>query len=58
MIRIYLEKDDIVDDSENEAEKLPVTKVKSAKAVTDLMLGLMDFKIGKITHSLFEVINK
>ena len=23
------------------------SKVKSAKAITDLMLGLMDFKIGK-----------
>ena len=46
-----------MEDSENEAEKSPATKVKSAKAVTDLMLGLMDFKIGKITYSLFEVIN-
>ena len=45
------------DDSGDESEKLPVTKVKSAKAVTDLMLGLMDFKFGKITRSMFEAIN-
>ena len=39
-----------MEDSVNDAEKLSVTKVKSARAITDLMLGLMDFKIGTIIY--------
>ena len=46
---IVLDKDEVVSVSEeddlNEDENK--SKVKSAKAITDLMLGLMDFKIGK-----------
>ena len=46
----YLDSDDIasvvedtIDDEENETT---ARKTKSAKAITDLMLGLMDFRIG------------
>lgn len=46
---LVLDKDEVVTVSEeddlNEDENK--SKVKSAKAITDLMLGLMDFKIGK-----------
>merc|ERR1712020_523107 len=39
----------VVEDSENEDGKTTSKKVKTAKAITDLMLGLMDFKIDKNT---------
>ena len=46
---LVLDKDEVVtvseEDDSNEDENK--SKVKSAKAITDLMLGLMDFKIGK-----------
>ena len=48
----YLDSDDIasvvedtIDDEENETT---ARKTKSAKAITDLMLGLMDFRIGNM----------
>ena len=48
----YLDLDDIasvvedtIDDEENETT---ARKTKSAKAITDLMLGLMDFRIGNM----------
>ena len=48
----YLDSDDIasvvedtIDDEENETT---ARKTKSAKAITDLMLGLMDFRIGNL----------
>ena len=44
-----LDKDEVVSVSEEDDlnEEETKSKVKSAKAITDLMLGLMDFKIGK-----------
>ena len=39
----------VVADSENEDDKVTGKKVKTAKAITDLMGGLMDFKIGNMT---------
>ena len=38
----------MVADSENEDDKVTAKKVKTAKAITDLMGGLMDFKIGNM----------
>ena len=43
----------VVEDIQEDDKKTTESKVKSAKAITDLMLGLMDFKIGRIICTLF-----
>ena len=47
----YLDEDDIAsvveDTTKDDDNDSTARKTKSAKAITDLMLGLMDFRIGR-----------
>ena len=53
---LVLDKDEVVTVSEEDDlnEDETKSKVKSAKAITDLMLGLMDFKIGKFRWNMMK----